>query len=412
MFTSTLAKIALKLGILSPLKFVFSLIGRWFNNQKNDSLIRFTKATRVEPIALVDQRLVHQPYMPDVMQTLSSVFIGYYLQAVSLAVNVGKINVIKLLDTLNPTRDVADAAATKIVDELNKSNKADLLSFESYRYKLPTPGMRASMESEKDEIDILIDKTKEKLKDQMIESTKSNIKAIEDSNSDKGNKLGFGKDTIKSASEAVNLSVGKLIEVTVGDGNASAVFPITIRLISTIVGSDILVHILGDGSRNITAKERYHAWRSGQLEFIKDLVLCQDLIDEHKATLKKDKTGIYSKILERRHNNKAASFLSGNPSIATASNLLVLSKQTVKELELATGGKFSNPQFRDKVFQNTYLMLVIVVDMEYEHVTIFHRGIAIPSELSIRELKAANKGTGPDVAEILKSYQLGANPTI
>jgi hypothetical protein len=45
-------------------------------------------------------------------------------------------------------------------------------------------------------------------------------------------------------------------------------------------------------------------------------------------------------------------------------------------------------------------------------VTIYHRSLEIPTQVSIKELKTANKGSGPDVAEILKAYQLGNAPTI
>ena len=66
------------------------------NGAKNDSLIEYTKTTRVEPIVLMDQRAMHLHYAGDVMQSLSSIFSGYYLQAVAISVNVGKVDVIKL----------------------------------------------------------------------------------------------------------------------------------------------------------------------------------------------------------------------------------------------------------------------------------------------------------------------------
>lgn len=375
--------VVVKTFALTALNFVLSLGGKWLKSQKADSLIRFTKSTRVEPIALVDQRLSHLPFMTDVMQSLSSIFTGYYLQAVALAVNVGSVNVVKLLDALNPSRDVHDAAATHIVDRLNE--KPGMLSMESYRYGLPVPGEAIGLEAFGD--------------------TLPTVNA-------KNNAFSTGKDTAKAVNEAVNLSVGKLIEVTVEDDGKKAMFPIMIRLISSIVGSDTLVHILGDGSRNVSYKERYHAWRAGQLEFIRDLVLCQDLIDEHRAALMKDKSGVYAEILNRRTGNSAANFFSGSASVGTASNLVILSKQTVKELEASIEGRISNFATREKIFKNTYIMILVVIDTEWEQITFYHRGIAIPTEMSLKELKTANKGTGPDVGEILKAYQLGNNPTI
>lgn len=395
--------VVLKTAGLTVMNFVLSLAGRFLKNQKTDSLTRFTKATRVEPIALVDQRLAHQAYMPDVMQSLSSIFIGYYLQAVALSVNVGRINVIKLLDALNPSRDVHDAAATKIVDHINRPS---MLSVESYKFGLPEPGESFGLEAFGDAERLVLNASAK------VDGATDKINA---GNADKPlgyDKGGLGKDTVKSAFEAVNLSVGKLVEVNVEQDGKSATFPVMIRLISTIMSANILVHILGDGSRNATFKERWHGWRSGALDFWRDIVLATDLIDEHRRALMKDKSGVYAEILERRRNNAAASMLNGTPSIGTASNIVVMSHESARELEAIVGGRLSNAKTREKIFENTYVMLLAVVNTEWEQITFYHRGIALPTELSIKELKTSNKGSGPDVGEILKAYQLGHNPTL
>ena len=57
-------------------------------------------------------------------------------------------------------------------------------------------------------------------------------------------------------------------------------------------------------------------------------------------------------------------------------------------------------------------MLLFVVDTEWEMVKIYHRGIEHPTRLTIKELKSAGKGNGPDIAEILKAYQLGRAPGV
>lgn len=44
--------------------------------------------------------------LPDVLQSLQSIFSGYYLQALAISTNIGKINVVKHLDKLNPNRNV------------------------------------------------------------------------------------------------------------------------------------------------------------------------------------------------------------------------------------------------------------------------------------------------------------------
>lgn len=431
-------------GIMT-LKWVASVAARLLRNRKNDSLIRFTGAARVEPITMIDQRLLHLPYLNDALQSLSSLFCGYYLQAVALAVNVGNVNVLRLLDTLNPTRDVADAAATKLADA-SKGN-INMLSLESYGYQLPRIGGTISQEASE------LDKRREKAEDQRRKEREAaaqagkaygpngasrkdleNAIAAGDGDAalatgrdlmrqdiDDNNKSGYdpkltgvkyGDKTLSSLSEAINLSVGKMLEVNINNGEAQATIPITVRLIATIVGSSLLTHILGDNSRDISLKERYHAWRAGQLQFWRDLVLCQDLIDEHKKALHKDDTGVYDAILARRQGNLAAGAMTSTPSIGTASNLIVMSAQTARELEADVGGRLRDPKVRDAIFKSTYIMIMLIIDVDHEQVTFYHRGIKLPTQLSVRELKTANKGTGPDVAEILRAYQLGMNPSI
>lgn len=388
---------------LTALRFVLSLGQGLFKHQKADSLVSFTQSTRVEPIALIDQRALQLPYVGDVMQSLNSLFIGYYLQAVSLLVNVGRIDVVKLLDAVSPTRDAWGAVG----NVMSVESHGGMLSLESYQHSLPIPFQTASLE------DIESTSTKEGMASVGAQTLGTLTGAKGMQNLEKGAKPGAsGGPDIKGLNEATNLSVGKMVQVNVEDDGKKATFPISVRLIATPIRGDVLTHILGDGSRNISAKERFHAWRSGQIEFVRDLIFCQDLIDEHRKALMKDDSGAYAEILARRATNASAGVMSGTPSIGTASNLVVMTTQTAKELEHSIGGRLSDVNTRNKVFKNTYVMIMVVVDPEWEQVTIYHRGIALPTKLSVKELKTANKGTGPDIGDILKAYQLGQNPSI
>lgn len=381
-------------AITTALGFATGGVRTLLANRKADSLISYTRSTRVEPIVLVDQSLINASYIQDIMQSLSSIFIGYYLQAVALSVNVNQINVIRLLDALNPNRDMLDASATRIVDNINA--KPSFLSLESYETKLPTMEDFKSAHNAAAGLPNLKDFSK---KASAMGATAQTA---------------YG-DRLGSVNEAVNLSVGKLIEVTVnnGEGKGGVTFPVIVRLVSTLIDTPSLTHILGDGGRqNATLRERFHSWKAGRLTFVRDLVFCQDLIDEHRAAVMNDKTGVYADILERRRNNGVSSLMSGNPTIGTASNIVVISKDTARHVEREINGKLSNYEVRQRIFDSSYVMIMAVVDTEYERVTFYHRGIKTPTDLSVKELKTSNKGTGPDVAEILKAYMLGNAPTI
>lgn len=388
-----------------------------FRSARADSLVKYTKVTRVEPVTLVDAKAVHLPYTHDVLQTLNSIFAGYYLQAVAISVNVGKIDVVRLLDKVNPSRDPMENAGMFI---------GDILSEEAYHYALPVPGMRTGLEAYYSEeakggnqrggrptplfgmrdANVNIDADVE------INNTRTQTNTTINEARAPGTGAGFGRDTIKAASEVANLSVGKLLEVQIEQGNHKATIPVAVRLIVSSIGSENLVHILSVGSKDKSVKERYHGWRSGQLEFIKDTILCQDLIDDHRKTLMNDKSGMYQQTLDRRNKNKLSAILSAAPSVATASNLVVLTSETARQLESVSNGRLKDFKFRQNIFKDTYVMLMVVIDPAFEQITIYTRDLEQAMTVSTKEIKSANKGTGPDVAEILKAYQLGTSPSI
>lgn len=218
------------------------------------------------------------------------------------------------------------------------------------------------------------------------------------------------KDMTKMVTDVTNLAVGKIIEVTITEGNQSARIPVSIRLRVTSMPADVMTETLAVGGVDVTAGSRWKAWRAGELRFWADLVLAQDRIDAHRNAIRKDQSGYYNAVASRATKNLGVELMGGGPSLGTASSIIVMTEQTKKELERKIGGRLSDYKTRQGIFINTYSMLMAVVDPDFETVTIYHRGIELPTELTAKYLQSASKGTGPDVAEILKAYQLGSAP--
>lgn len=334
---------------ITTLNAVGNVAGR-LRNLGTDNLAEYTRDTRVEPITIVESNLRHVPLMPDLMQALTSTFAAYYLQAVSLSVNVGKVSPGKLLRHLSTDQNPNDAVL-------------DFIGAESYQFKLPDY---------------------------------SNI-SVE-------------AGAAKGASRDVDLRVGRMFDVEIESDGARATIPMMLRLNTKHMNTKNLLHILSLGSKDNSTSARYHKWRAGELEFMKDLILCQDMIDAHKEALLEDQTGLYEKMLKRNRKGRIASVLSGKPSANSASGVMVISQETADRLERETGAKLSNFRKREKLFKDAFIMMLAVVDTEWDQVTLYTRGIDTETELSERDLKQTNKGSGPDVAEILKAYQLGNAP--
>ena len=226
------------------------------------------------------------------------------------------------------------------------------------------------------------------------------------------------KENVTTIVDASNLSVGKLLNVEISYSKDRGEYeapedrvvriPVSVRLMSSIIPNNSITRLLTYKSEDNSLVERFHAWRSGRIGFIKDLIFCQDLIDEYKRASIGDETNTLQEIVRRVNNSKKYGLLTKNPSLVSASNIFVITEEVAREVENKLGGKLSNANIRQKAFDNTYAMIIAVVDREWERVTFYTRGMAASTDLSIKEIKSANKnGKGPDILDVMKSFNQG-----
>lgn len=337
---------------------------------KDASLSDISKLTRVEPLAIVSKDLVSFEPMVDVQQSVLSIFTAHYLQAVNIVSNIQSVELVKMLDRLNPARGETGFLLSKSLE----SNSSPFLAQEAYKYSLPRDGVDIALEDKKDNGSV---------------------------------ELG----------DIVNLSVGRMINVRFAfpestngkEGAGVATIPINIRLMASTIPNRAIVGVLAHQTEDTSLTERYHAWRSGRITFIKDLIFAQDLIDEHKRALISEDSRTLQTIVSRVAENKRFGLLSRNPSLATASNIFVISEEVARELESKLGGKLSNAATRNKAFENTYAMLIVVVDREWNRVTFYTRGCAEATDLSLKEIKNKSGSKGPDLMDMMKAMNMGMN---
>jgi hypothetical protein len=427
-------------------------IGDLWRSGKSDSLIDYTRPTRVEPIVLIDTDCMNEECLHDLLQTLLSRFAGFYLQGVAISQQVGRIDVIKQLDKLNPHRNPGDALMSS-----GTSLAGYMLAEESYKFGLPTPGdtyaaeALSAAQAAKYAGRFSGADAKKKAQDEaekvnnattaaggppngMFGGGKGNGNGNggggkgSTGNANSGNKteketfleamyghdqgVSFGRDTLASLKELSNLAVGKMLAVELKDGNQSTTIPVSVRLVTSSLPSESLVHNLSSSSKDTSAHERYHGWKSGRLAFIRDIVLCLDVIEAHRRHLMADKDGAYTNILMRKRANQLATLVSGNPSVATASNMVIMSETTKAKIELEINGQIKDFKVREKLFEPTSLMFIVVIDKSLDRITFYSRGINEKTEVSSRELKMSAKSSGPDVSDILKAYSLGHSPAL
>ena len=336
---------------------------------KTSSLVSATSVARVEPIVIVDKDCLFLEYLPDILQSTQSIFVGYWLQALSLITNVGDVNVGRVLDKLNPNRKVDTNGFLNTIVSAGIGKESLTYASESLKYKLPTVALEA----------------KDNDKDGSIAK-------------------------VDNIADLTNLSIGKIINVTIKNNGQEAVIPISFRLMVNTLPPASCVQLLSQGSVDLSFSERWFKWRAGRISFIKDLVFCQDLIREQKRTLMTDKDGVYSEIAKRAKNSKLASFFSKNPSLAEASNIVVISEETAMQLRVKHNLNLDNFKDRQKIFDKTYAMILVVIDRNYERVNMYHYGISTSTSVGLRDIKVANKGSGPNIMEVLTAFKGGNAP--
>jgi hypothetical protein len=90
---------------------------------------------------------------------------------------------------------------------------------------------------------------------------------------------------------------------------------------------------------------------------------------------------------------------------------VVISEEQRATLERELNIKLSTLAGRKVLEQNSGIMLLVVVDRNFEQVDIFHRGIEGSPELSFIAIKYVSKNTGPDVMKIFEMYKSMKAPT-
>lgn len=409
-------------------------IAQWSLNTvqsaRHGSLVEATQTMRVQPLCVIDHTLSTSPILEPLNQNLLNLFSAYYLQAVARDNVIGKVSVFRRLDKLNPNRSKAESVLNNAAIILNGMEgyydtslpclpKLTNTHVEREAIKSATESLVYSMEA------VLVD-------GQPIQSTNSEEvtprtgpkpwQRIGQAIADDVNGVNKdGKPTNEKASalsssdtkELTHLAVGKILNVTFNEGNNSLTVPVAIRLMTSLMLPNALVRLLNFGSRerDLTLKERWHAYKSGKIEFWRDFILAKDLKKQRVKDITADKDRVYQKIQARLLDNAAAGAMSANPSLANMSNIIIINKPTLQELESVLGGKFSNFNLRERVFNNTGIMLFAVVDNDSQRVKIYHQSIEECTDVSFNEINRGSK-KDTDITDLLNVFLQGGAPRL
>lgn len=375
------------------------------------SLLELGQVTEVEAITVVDTALTMHESTTDVLKFANTLYGSWYLSAASVLTDTGRIKTVELLSKLNPSKSPTYTVANSILSVAEKAIKIGVNG------ALLSHGIE-SVEITPENAPTLLPRTVT----QMTASMEAALpKPAETNDADSEGKpkpsetpsvyVG-GMRNANDLATVANLSVGQAVTLNISDGKASKDVVVNIRLVTAPTPARILATILKWSDKDMRLKSRISAWRAGELRFWRDVVLMRDVFVERQRLLMDDRSDLFKTLLGRQRNSMINSVLAATPDIGNMSSILVISQDNLRRIEeLELEGQLSNYTFRQRVMNNTGLVLIIVVDPLSEFVTIYNHTSALPTECSIRQMKSAGKGGATDFAELIKLMNQNKMPS-
>lgn len=365
------------------------------------SLADITKIARVEPITLISSSLTGTKELYTILHGVLNIYTGYYLQAVNiLSTQIQDSRILKILDKTNPDRDLKTfLTAGQLAYESHPVSMSAIqtLSLDRAKYTLPMMKSGAKVAMESMQLDSF---------------------GYSDDSQTKGTSLGASMSKIETF-DKLGMTVGKIIDVSFNPGgsgekkdkNGCVTIPVVVKLDTMITSSEVMTSIATANTDEITFGSRFRDAIQGRISFIKDFLLCSDLITAQKKTMIKDTNGFYAQLLKRLNNSKMYSALSGNISLSGISAIYVMSEQDESDIQRKVGGKLTNKTTRDIVFANTSAMMLVVIDKEWERVSIYVRDIDGFSQNSFDSFKSSTDKGNNNVMDIMKAFTLNNPPS-
>lgn len=374
-------------GIDSALKALTTTMERSPSNY-----VRATQSIRVEPFTLVDARAVRYANIKDVLNTAQRLFTAYYLMAVAADNTIDGVKVSKYLDRFAPDR--AAGAAT-----------LNMLSTESYQFGLPFVGEAAGLERYSNYC------TEAALPYSATSNPTGFHKALDAAGADAEDKRSTGlavNAPAATAKDIDNLAVGQLVDVTIEKNGKKATLPVQIRL--RTIGADpaVMREILALGGEDRSRSAMLRKFRVGEITEYRDLVANTQYIDRYRQAAMADTSGYFRAAYKRANKGLLATLLTGEASMGVASSIAVTTTDTIRDVEAVIDGRFSDFRVRQRIFDDSLMMLLFVIDQDHDTVTLYTRDIEQAGVYAIKDLKGGGKSN--DLTDILKVFMEGRNP--
>lgn len=191
-----------------------------------------------------------------------------------------------------------------------------------------------------------------------------------------------------------------------------------VQLIPYLITTSIVEQVITLHTGNTKEFRRKKA-KAGEISFFWDYLFERDLITDQTKALKEDRTGMLYKMLKQSNNSLSKALLRfvniAPENHNLANTILILDNSTFKTACSKSGVDFTHKATRDKFFKETFIMMVMIVDTNYNNVTIYFNGLDTKGDYSFKMIQA-NSGAGShgsdkyDLKDIMTALSTGMSP--
>lgn len=362
-----------KSGGLTPMELISGLPE--LVRSRGDSLIEYTQDTRLEPTCLIDSGLMGVKCLESALQVQLNLFSSLYLSATQIgASSINGVSILDRIGKFNPTRDPMNSAAESVASLVGvlSTESMDVIKSE---LKFGLPKISTLHNQVSNEAD--------SLQGAVLQQT-------------------LGKETLKQLKENANLAIGKVFELNLRVDDHTFTVPIMARLDTVPANSAVISGELCALAENFRPdpKERKIKVKAGALRLMADFVACADIVDNHMKTIVKDPSGLYMRSIENARRNRLAGWLTGRPSVASASSIYNITETTALDIERRLGIDLENAAQRKRLFDKSSMMVLYVFDREAEVITAYYRGCKNYQQITFRQIE--DKGSDDKTSDVIR----------
>ena len=364
------------------------------------SLTEFAKQSMINSRVYIEKNLATDEILTPLMQNIMSLYCGLVFTAVNLNQNIcGSKTVRDISSTVSSAEafdarqksNTFDSAMSLMKDYFVGSNKDNLLN-------RPYASMKRNDANDANRTQIISDNRQDNRN--YSTSTKIDLKT---------------NSVIDPEPKSVSLPSGRILNIPMlTDGKSTFNLQLLIQLFPFFIETDVAQEFI---NLNFTPSfwRRFTQFQAGEISFFKDFIFSCDLREKRMKALIKDKTGGLADMINKQKNAVASHWMNflrkpGTEKINIASTILILNKNSVDKALNKNGIDLKSSSNRKKFFENSYCMMLVVVDQMYNEVDIYYNGIEAVSTFKYEQIKRESKKDSTDLVSIMKSYAQGLAP--